>query len=50
MKDNKKKPNIFERMVEWFAKEAEEHSDPKPTKKLGVDKEIERIKRRVPGS
>ena len=50
MKDGKKKPNIFERIIEWLAKEAEEHSDAKPTKKLPIDKEIERMKRRVPGS
>jgi len=50
MKKSKKKPNIFERIIEWLDAKAAQHSTAGPTRKLAVDKEIERIRRRVPGS
>jgi hypothetical protein len=50
MENDEKKPNIFERITIWLATKAEEHSDVKPTRKMPVDKEIERIKRKIPGT
>ena len=50
MKKNKKNPSIFEKIIDWLDTKAAERGDVKPPRKLAVDKEIERIKRRVPGS
>ncbi len=50
MKKSKKKPNIFERIIDWLDTKATQHSNVGPARNLAVDKEIERIRRRVPGS
>jgi hypothetical protein len=50
MKKSKKKPNFFERIISWLDRKAVQHNQGSPTRKLAVDKEIERMRRRVPGS
>jgi hypothetical protein len=50
MKKRKKKANILDRIVNWLDTKATQHSKSGPTRKLAVDKEIERMRRRVPGS
>jgi hypothetical protein len=50
MKKSKKKANILERVIDWLDMKAAQHNKGGPTRKLAVDKEIERMRRRVPGS